>query len=108
QQTSSLTQLTKTVPNILPALKPAQQVNTFAVGAAPTSLTAALILGNTRSTTADSAGNFYFTDLPTSGSRTKVIVRMPGASSTYEFKVDIRDRGVDYDMGDVILNMTTF
>lgn len=103
---STLTQ--STIPNLLPPAPKTSPAGAYSVGGKATSLAAAVILAKTRSTTADSAGHFFFSDLPTSSRPTKMTVRLPGSTSTYEFEVDIRDRGVDYDMGNVVISMTVF
>ncbi len=78
------------------------------VGRSATSLSAAAVLSNTRSTTTDSIGSFLFTDLPISAKETRMTVRIPGYEKVFEFKVMIAVKGTEYNLGKVYLDMTVF
>lgn len=78
------------------------------VGRSATSLSAAAILSNTRSTTTDSLGNFLFNDLPISAKETRMTVSIPGHEKVFEFKVMITTKGTEYNLGKVYLDMTVF
>ncbi len=96
---------------IPPAAKPTPATSPYSstfVGRSTTSLVAAAILANTRSTTTDSLGNFLFNDLPISAKETRMTVRIPGLEKVFEFKVMIAAKGTEYNLGKVYLDMTVF
>ncbi len=77
------------------------------VGSLATSVSAAKLLGETRSATADSAGNYTFTNLPISATITKISVRIPGSTEVFYDSVMIDTKGVDI-IKDIQLSMTVF
>ncbi len=93
--------------NIFAAMHTSASTSASFVGSMPTSVSAAKILGETRSATADSAGHYIFSNLPVSAKITKISIRLPGSSEVFYDSVMIDQKGVDIEK-DIMLSMTVF